>query len=79
LNCQAESATENDRFSTDKRRHDTFGTISGVGFAVGIAGAATGAALLLFESNPEQSARTAAVRIAPYCGPGSFGLRGTFQ
>lgn len=79
LSCEAASDNEGDRLRSDKRRHDTFGTLSGVGFAVGVAGAATGAALLIFEPNPEVRAQTAAVRITPYCGPASLGLRGTFQ
>ncbi|HET7538240.1 MAG TPA: hypothetical protein VFK05_00160 [Polyangiaceae bacterium] len=78
LDCQPQNATEQARLESDKQRYDTFGTLSVIGFGVGLAGAATGAALLL--SQPSESppaARSSAVRA--YVGPGMLGIRGVFQ
>ncbi|MEO6600537.1 MAG: hypothetical protein ABIQ16_11725 [Polyangiaceae bacterium] len=77
LACQAQNGTEQARFKDDKRRYDTFGTLSGVGFAVGVAGAATGLILLL--SGPEAPTEAKQAGIHPYVGPGAVGVYGAFQ
>jgi tetratricopeptide (TPR) repeat protein len=79
LTCDAfASDAEKSRRAQDKRRYDTLGTISGVGFAVGLAGTAAGFAFLLFQPKAE-AAPAKAVSWAPYWGPTSLGVRGTFQ
>jgi len=77
LDCQPQNETERARLEDDKRRYDTFGTLSVIGFGVGIAGAATGVALLLTQPDAEPVAKGVAVRA--YVGPGVLGLRGAFQ
>jgi hypothetical protein len=79
LSCQAQSSTEQGRFDDDKRRYDTFGTLSGVGFAVGFAGAATGLILLLSQPDGPADAEAKQAGIHPYVGPGSVGVYGAFQ
>jgi hypothetical protein len=78
LTCDAQSDSEDSRFTADKRRYDTFGTISGIGFVAGIAGAATGAALLLIEPKPDAESAPKSASIKPYWAPTSVGIRGTF-
>ena len=77
LRCDVQSDSEASRREADKRRYDTLGMISGVGFAVGVAGAATGAALLVFApKGPNKDVKTG--HIQAYWGPTSVGVRGTF-
>jgi hypothetical protein len=78
LQCSARGGSEAMRFSDDKRRYDTFGTISGIGFAVGVAGAATAAALLLLEPKADAAVPPSAASIEPYFGPSFVGARGSF-
>ncbi len=52
--------------------------VSGVGFVVGIAGAATGTVLLVKEMRAD-SARSSRARLELFAAPGHTGLRGTFQ
>jgi len=79
LDCQPQNAAEQDRLDADKRRYDTFGTLSVIGFGVGLAGAATGVTLLLTQPKEpaEAPARQAAIRA--YVGPGTVGVYGAFQ
>jgi hypothetical protein len=73
------SDAEKSRSTQDKHRYDTLGTISGVGFAVGLAGAAAGVTFLLLEPKTEAVGQGKAVSWVPYWGPTSLGVRGTFQ
>jgi hypothetical protein len=57
-------------------RYHTFGTISGVGFALGIAGAATGTVLLLTGSRSESAA--SAPSLWPVLGAREVGVAGRF-
>ena len=78
LDCQPANSAEQNRFDDNKRRYDTFGTLSGVGFGVGLVGATTGLVLLLSRpKEPEAAEQHAGIR--PYVGPGSFGISGAFQ
>jgi hypothetical protein len=77
LECQPQNETERARLEDDKSRYDTFGTLSVIGFGVGLAGAATGVTLLLTEPKPEPEAKRVTLRA--YVGPGVLGVRGVFQ
>lgn len=78
LTCQPTNSAEKSRLDDDKHRYDTSGTVAGVGFGVGVVGAATGLVLLLSQSKePEATEQHAGVH--PYVGPGSFGIYGAFQ
>lgn len=76
LDCQPQNETEQARLDADKRRYDTFGTLSAIGFGVGLAGAATGAVLLLSQPK-EPEAKQAGIHA--YVGPGLLGVYGAFQ
>jgi hypothetical protein len=56
----------------------TFGTVSAIGFGVGVAGAATGAALWLLNRNPSQAAPAQGLVVRPYIGLGNVGAVGRF-
>jgi hypothetical protein len=73
--CQPSSAEEKRRMDGDVSRYRTLGTLSGVGFAVGVAGAATGVVLLLTGKPP---AETASLPFVPLVGPGTVGVEGRF-
>lgn len=78
LACAAQTAGEQSRFDDNKRRYDTFGTLSGVGFGVGVIGAASGVVLLMTESNEPTDAAPQRASIHPYVGPNSLGVSGAF-
>lgn len=61
---------------SDLSRYHTFGTISGIGFVVAIAGAATGTVLLVTGSHSEPAPRKAA--LWPVIGPTELGVAGRF-
>lgn len=71
--CNPTSAEEEARLEDDLSEYHTLGTISGIGFGVGLAGAATGVVLLL--TTPKSETPSAA-RITPVIGPGYVGIRG---
>lgn len=73
--CQPASAEEKRRMDGDVSRYRTLGVLSGVGFAVGIAGAATGVVLLL---TGKQQSEVAALPVVPLVGPGTVGVEGRF-
>ena len=79
LDCQPQNETEAARFADDKRRYDTFGTLSVVGFAVGLAGAATGTTLLLTQPKEAEGGPARRASIQAYVGPGMVWIRGAFQ
>jgi hypothetical protein len=73
--CKPADNSEAHSLRSDLSRYHAFGTVSGVGFVVGIAGAATGAVLLITgsrESAPESA------RLWPVVGPGDVGVAGRF-
>lgn len=78
LDCQPQNETEQARMDADKHRYDTFGTLSAVGFGVGLAGAATGVVLLLSQSK-EPAAEGKQSAIHAYVGAGMLGVYGAFQ
>jgi len=77
LDCRPQSESEQARLEDDKRRYDTFGTLSAIGFGVGLAGAATGAVLLL--TGPKESADSGRASVRAYVGAGTLGVYGAFQ
>jgi hypothetical protein len=63
--------------TSERSRYRTFGTLSGIGWAVGIGGAATGLVLLLTDSAAEQASSQRAA-LWPVIGPGEIGMAGRF-
>jgi len=61
---------------SDLSRYHTFGTISGIGFVVAVAGGGTGAVLLLTGSKSEPASQRAA--LWPVVGPQHLGVAGRF-
>jgi hypothetical protein len=77
LSCEASTDSEASRYADQQQRYDTYGTLSAIGFAVGIAGAATGVTLILLEpKNADEKAKAA--RVTPYFTGTSLGLSGEF-
>jgi hypothetical protein len=70
--CSPENEAERKAYEDDVSRYHTLGTISGIGFGVGIAGVATGVVLLV--TSPSSSPKSASVM--PIVGPGFIGVRG---
>jgi hypothetical protein len=71
--CNPASEEEETRLEEDVSQYHTLGTISGIAFGVGLAGAATGVVLLLTtpKAGPGQ-----ATGITPVIGPSYLGIRG---
>jgi hypothetical protein len=75
--CRAANATERAALIDERSSYRTAGTLSGIGFGVGLAGAATGVVLLL--TNPKRSeASSASVTLVPVVGPDTIGVTGRF-
>jgi hypothetical protein len=77
LHCTATTADQLSHMKDQKSKYQTLGVVSGVGFALGLAGAATGTALLLMQ-NKGESAPSASARVVPYLGLGELGVTGRF-
>lgn len=73
--CLPTSAEEKRRMDGDVSRYRTLGALSGVGFAVGVAGAAAGVVLLL---TGKPATQTSALPLVPLIGPGTVGVEGRF-
>jgi hypothetical protein len=73
--CVPESDEEKRRMEGDVSRYRTLGTLSGIGFAVGVAGAATGVVLLL---TGKPATEAAALPVTPLIGLGTVGFEGRF-
>jgi hypothetical protein len=68
--------------ATEKNDIDTLGSqswISNIGFAVGVAGAATGVVLLLVSHGGGEKPAARGTHVAPWVGLGGAGLGGTFE
>jgi hypothetical protein len=78
LTCpRAKDSDELSHFHDQKSKYQTLGTVSGVGFVLGLAGAGAGTALLLMQNNSgKEPAPTA--RVVPYLGVGELGVSGSF-
>jgi hypothetical protein len=76
LECHPADAAEKKRFEDDASRYHTLGTISGIGFGVGIAGALGGAALLLMNDGGKRQRSGRALH--PYVGVDGAGVFGSF-
>jgi hypothetical protein len=74
--CTAGGACRSDQDGALSSYH-TFGTISGVGLAVGVLGAGAGAALWYFNRDSNQGPQQGVV-VHPYIGAGSLGAVGSF-
>jgi hypothetical protein len=74
--CKPANGTEAHEMQSDLSRYHTFGTISGIGFIVALAGAGTGAVLLVTGSTGAPKPPQAAVW--PVVGPGQLGVAGRF-
>jgi hypothetical protein len=70
FSCPSSSADNIDKYHT-------YGTVSGVALAVGVAGLGAGLALFLTEPKSEDSA-SAKPRVRPLLGLGMVGAEGTF-
>jgi len=75
--CNADNACEPSETDAVKD-HDRLGTISVVGFAVGVAGAGVGMTLWLMNRNASKPAPAQGVVVHPYVGLGSVGAMGSF-
>ena len=74
--CTHVTTAEAHGLHSDLSRYHTFGTVSGIGFAVAIAGAATGAVLLVTGAASERTSQNA--RLWPVIGPRELGGAGRF-
>ena len=77
LHCTAKTPDQLSHMQNQKSKYQTLGVVSGVGFALGVAGAATGTALLLMQ-NKSESGPNASARVVPYLGLGELGVTGRF-
>jgi hypothetical protein len=73
--CRPTSPEEKRRMDGDVSRYRTLGTLSGIGFAIGVAGAATGVVMLLTGKSADE---VATLPVTPLVGPGSVGVEGRF-
>lgn len=77
LKCDPRSAREKKRLEDDASTYRTWGTISGVGFGIGVAGAAAGLTLLFM--NQDETPHAGSERaIRPYVSPTGVGVLGSF-
>jgi hypothetical protein len=74
--CHSDGACQSNQSDTVKSYH-TLGTLSGVGFALGVVGAGTGVALWYLNRNTSSTPAQGVV-IHPYLGVGSVGAVGSF-
>jgi hypothetical protein len=72
--CSPSDESEQARMQDDRSEYHTLGTVSGIGFGVGLAGVATGVVLLL--TSPKAEASPNAASLTPVLGPGYVGIRG---
>jgi hypothetical protein len=78
LTCpKARTPEELAHFHDQKSKYTTLGTVSGIGFALGLAGAGAGTALLLMQNKSEKDA-AATAQVVPYFGLGELGVSGSF-
>ncbi|HKO51345.1 MAG TPA: hypothetical protein VJV79_26730 [Polyangiaceae bacterium] len=75
--CDGEDRCQSSQTDTLNQYH-TFGTVSTVGFAVGVAGAGAGLTLWLLNRNSGKAAPAQGVAVHPYLGLGSVGAVGSF-
>lgn len=75
--CRPTDDEQAHHFTTERSRYRTFGTLAGVGFGVGVGGAATGLVLLLTDAATEQASSQRAT-LWPIVGPSEIGMAGRF-
>ena len=78
LSCEAATDSEESRYADQQQRYNTYGTLSAIGFAVGLAGAATGVTLILLEPKASSDEKSKVAHVSPYFAGTSLGLRGAF-
>ncbi|HEY0469323.1 MAG TPA: hypothetical protein VGC79_34265 [Polyangiaceae bacterium] len=76
--CTSDGACQSTQTDTLKAYH-TFGTISVIGYATGVAGAALGTTLFFLNRDTGKATSGQAVVVHPYVGLGSVGAVGSFQ
>jgi hypothetical protein len=77
LHCTAKTNEQLTHMQSQQSKYRTLGTISGIGFVLGLAGAATGTWLLLKQDKNEK-APDQAVAVVPYLGASELGVIGSF-
>jgi hypothetical protein len=75
--CDANHICESSQ-EDEVKQYNTFGTISTVGFVVGVAGAGTGLALWLLNRDVSHAAPAQGIVVRPYVGLGNVGAVGSF-
>lgn len=75
--CEPTSVEEANTLRSTKSSYDSLGTVSGVGFAVGVVGVGAGVALWLLNRNPAPEPAQGLV-VHPFLGIGSVGATGSF-
>jgi len=75
--CDANRNCESSQTDAVKQ-YNTFGTVSVLGFAVGVAGAGTGLALWLLNRDASHAAPAQGLVVRPYVGLGNVGAVGSF-
>jgi hypothetical protein len=78
LTCRASNDVTQNRFEDQQRRYNTLGTLSGIGFGVGVVGAVTGVALILLRPKPNLDAVGKHAHVEPYFDRSTLGLQGAF-
>ncbi|HTQ05435.1 MAG TPA: hypothetical protein VMI54_16340 [Polyangiaceae bacterium] len=74
--CHPADDAETHRDTSDLNRYHTLGTLAGVGFGLGVGGAATGLVLLLTDAATEHASQRAT--LWPVVGPSEIGMAGRF-
>lgn len=75
--CSSDDADEVRHLTSVRSRYRTFGTLSGIGWGIGVGGAVTGLVLLLTDSAAEQASSQRAA-LWPVVGPSEIGMAGRF-
>jgi len=75
--CKPKTDAEEQDLRDERSSYNTLGTLSGIGFGLGIAGGATGLVLLLTNQNRSEAPRTG-LSLTPVIGPDRVGVSGRF-
>lgn len=74
--CRTNDQEDVHHFTSERSRYRTLGTVSGVGFVMGVGGAAAGVVLLLTDAATEHASQRAT--LWPVVGPSEIGMAGRF-
>jgi hypothetical protein len=75
---QPPTPAEEAQLQSDIDAYQTLGTVSGIGFGVGVAGVATGFVLLFMNKSSSEQSKENTVHVTPRVGLGNVGLEGRF-